>query len=246
MRDKPTNNSNQQSLIAQKGEIEAITNNLQATTTLLASLSFPSTNSLGDLLEKVAVNCAELHTLNTLIASDLQACSAAKSAIESINSSNLLIRRKPLLLVSKICAHQRKSLPSERKEMLPKKINAVQSDSSDDEAPVEVTSKAPDIQLAEAPKSELSLYEQVQLKKKKEEVKREKTLRKSHRIQKLRDGEYEVKTKNASFKLLTADKGVKGVLKNQRDFRAELLEARVGNRRRDASTAKAIAKARKL
>ncbi|CAJ0584138.1 unnamed protein product, partial [Mesorhabditis spiculigera] len=237
-------------------DVSAITNNLNAVVQLLGSTASPSDCTLGDSLERAAVFCAELHTLSKLVSTDLKACRTAKESIDKSADSveqlfdkidrvvefvNLVI----LCLLFKIICAATWNAPS---KMPNRKQDVVDIDlaSSDDEAPAEITSKGPDITLAEDKKEELSLYEQVQLRKNKEKSKREKRQRENdRRVKKVDAEEYEIRMKKASFKVVTNKKGVDNILRKQPNFRAELLAARTQSQRRSVTTARSIASAAK-
>ncbi|CAI4220499.1 unnamed protein product [Auanema sp. JU1783] len=111
----------------------------------------------------------------------------------------------------------------------------------DDDAPVEVTSKkaketGPDMPLVASEEPSLSLFEQLQLKKQKEEDGRlEKKKAKKLRRKKTNKGQYVVQTKKAAFNVVTLDEGLTSALEPAINFKAELLKARTSGRRvRDA------------
>lgn len=109
-------------------------------------------------------------------------------------------------------------------------------DFSDDDAPVEVTSKKPkfdaDIALVEDEPVEKSLFEQIQEQKKEEEDrKKEKSKARRVKRKKIDEGTFSVKVKKAEFKVVALDKGVVRSLEPERNYKADLLEARTVDRR---------------
>ncbi|XGW07872.1 hypothetical protein V3C99_010750, partial [Haemonchus contortus] len=110
---------------------------------------------------------------------------------------------------------------------------------ADSDAPVEISSKiVPDIELLDE-EPELSLFEQQQKKKKEEEERRQEKAqaKKRRRIKKLDRGEFLVKAKEAQFKVVTLNEGVKKSLEPSVNFREELLKARTAGRREKVSNA---------
>lgn len=64
-------------------EIDQVARNLQAVCSLLTQTSSSKHRQFGDILDRVAVACDELRTLNELIATDIQACLSAQNSIDS-------------------------------------------------------------------------------------------------------------------------------------------------------------------
>lgn len=110
---------------------------------------------------------------------------------------------------------------------------------SDDDAPMEVSSKkpsalGPDMMLVEAPEPEMSLFEQVQARKKEDaekKLKKEKARARRLKRQMIQPGEFVVSEKKAEFKVVTLDRGVRNALEPARNFKADLLKARTADRR---------------
>ncbi|EYB87559.1 hypothetical protein Y032_0260g514 [Ancylostoma ceylanicum] len=107
-------------------------------------------------------------------------------------------------------------------------------DVSDSEAPVEISSKmVPDIPLLHDPEPELSLFEQLQERKREQEESRQDRAqaKKRRRIKKVDAGQFIVKAKKAEFKVLTLNEGLKKSLEPTVNFREQLLRARTDGKR---------------
>lgn len=110
----------------------------------------------------------------------------------------------------------------------------VSSEDSDSDAPEEISSKpGPDIKLLTDSGENLSLFEELQEKKRKmEENRQDKTRSKRRkRVKKVDRGEYRIKEKKAEFKVLTLDEGINKSLEPRVNFRDELLRARTAGKR---------------
>lgn len=124
-------------------------------------------------------------------------------------------------------------------------------ESSDDDAPMEVTSKKKvinekgetgcDIKLVDSELEGPTLFEEVQSRKKAESDRKMKREKRMHKITKLGGGEFFAQTKTASFKVVTLVEGIQKALKPQTNFRAELLAARTAGKR-DSLGVKSITK----
>ncbi|RCN26435.1 hypothetical protein ANCCAN_27838, partial [Ancylostoma caninum] len=98
----------------------------------------------------------------------------------------------------------------------------------------ELSSKlAPDIPLLHDPEPELSLFEQLQQKKREQEESRidRAQAKKRRRIKKVDAGQFVVKAKKAEFKVLTLNEGLKKSLEPTVNFREQLLRARTDGKR---------------
>jgi len=109
------------------------------------------------------------------------------------------------------------------------------SDDDEDDAPMEVSSKkhiVPDMMLAAGPEPEMSLFEQVQAKKKEEEQnKKDRVKARRLKRKRVQPGEFVVSEKKAEFKVVTLDKGIRNPLEPTRNFKADLLKERTKDRR---------------
>ncbi|KAJ1359348.1 hypothetical protein KIN20_018045 [Parelaphostrongylus tenuis] len=116
-------------------------------------------------------------------------------------------------------------------------------DDSDSDAPEEISSKpGPDIRLLTDPSEGLSLFEELQEKKRKLEKHRVDKVewKRRKRVKKVDKGEYRVKEKKAEFKVLTLDEGIKKTLEPRINFRDELLKARTAGKRERVPNAAAL------
>lgn len=119
----------------------------------------------------------------------------------------------------------------------------VSSEDSDSDAPEEISSKSgPDIKLLTDSGENLSLFEELQEKKRKMEENRQDKTRSKRRkkVKKVDRGEYRIKEKKAEFKVLTLDEGIKKSLEPRVNFRDELLRARTAGKRERVPNAAAL------
>ncbi|GMS98453.1 hypothetical protein PENTCL1PPCAC_20628 [Pristionchus entomophagus] len=121
--------------------------------------------------------------------------------------------------------------------------NCTTDSESDDEAPIEISSKqkqagvkdsaGPDMVLAEAPEQDdgPTLYEQMRAKKSEAETKKRVKRAEKKKVARKSKGVYEVKTKQATFTVRTLGEGSSAPLKTTVSFREQLLMERTANRR---------------
>ncbi|GMT26330.1 hypothetical protein PFISCL1PPCAC_17627, partial [Pristionchus fissidentatus] len=133
----------------------------------------------------------------------------------------------------------RTAAPAKRSEEIEEPASA--SD-SDDDAPVEISSKkagrqesaaGPDIVLAAAPETDdgPTLYEQMRARKAEAETAKRVKRAEKKKVARKGKGVYEVKTRQASFTVKTLDEGSSAPLKTLVSFREQLLAARTAERR---------------
>ncbi|KAF8365508.1 hypothetical protein PRIPAC_83337 [Pristionchus pacificus] len=122
----------------------------------------------------------------------------------------------------------------------PKRAEPVEdpASDSDDDAPVEISSKkqvssGPDIVLAEAPEQDdgPTLYEQMRAKKSETETAKRVKRAEKKKVARKSKGVYEVKTKQTTFTVRTLGEGVSAPLQTTVSFREQLLAARTEGRR---------------
>lgn len=145
---------------------------------------------------------------------------------------------------------RRESGSKEEHKQVPDPVSAIadqqetlHGDSGDSDAPEEISSKhGPDIKLLTDSSQSLSLFEQLQEKKRKlEEDRKDKVQSKRRkRVKKLDKGEYRVKERKAEFKVLTLTDGIKKSLEPRVNFRDELLRARTDGKRERVPNAAAL------